>query len=293
MAMITIGVPVYNGAATLEHSLESIRNQTYRDFEVIISDNASTDRSAEIAQGFADRDTRFRLVRRETNVGPVPNFFSLLDMAQTELFMWRADDDWSNAEYIEELKALFDKDARVRLAGPETVMVRPDGSVASINSFSSPGHNLRVLRVGHTLMNLSASSIYGLWHRQTLLETLSRTRASYPYIWAWDHIAMLPVILSEGVSGSNAAKLYVGQPEVARYSAKEPARTMWEMRRTFRKACFAELRRLDWPWGEKLFLSPYLMRYANIRVYRFWKTVRRQLRQFFELADRKPPTQVG
>ncbi|HAC60497.1 MAG TPA: hypothetical protein DCF73_19355 [Rhodobiaceae bacterium] len=279
MARITIGVPVYNGAATLERSLESIRMQTYCDFEVIISDNASTDNSASIAQGFVDKDPRFKLVQREENVGPVPNFFSLLEMAQTELFMWRADDDWSNAEYIEELKSLFDVSSQVRLAGPETVMVRPDGSIASVNSFSAPEQSLRAFRVGHTLMNLSASSIYGLWHRQTLVDILTRTRESYPYIWAWDHIAMLPVILSEGVSGTNAAKLYVGQPEAARYSAKEPARVMWEMRRVFRRACFAELRRVDWPLWEKALLAPYLLRYANVRVYRFWKTLRRQLRQ--------------
>ena len=280
MATITIGVPVYNGAATLERSLECLRTQTYRDIEVIVSDNASTDRSADIAQGFADRDPRFRVVRRESNVGPVPNFFSLLEMARSDLFMWRADDDWSNAEYVEELKGKFDEDARIRLAGPETVIVRPDGSIANINSFSLPQGRLRVLRVAYLLKNLSASSIYGLWHRETLVATLSRTRGSYPYIWGWDHAAMLPVILSESVAGSNAAKLYVGQPEAARYSAREPASVMWEMRRSFRKACFSELGRLDWPLWEKLFLSPYLLKYANVRVYRFWKTVRRQLRQF-------------
>jgi len=279
MATITIGVPVYNGAATLERSLECLRTQTYRDTEVIVSDNASTDRSADIAQGFADRDPRFRVVRRESNVGPVPNFFSLLEMARSDLFMWRADDDWSNAEYVEELKGKFDEDARIRLAGPETVIVRRDGSIAGVNSFILPGQKLRARRVGHMLMRLSASSIYGLWHKPTLMEILSRTRANYPYIWAWDHMAMVPVILTESVTGNNAAKLYVGQPEAARYSAQEPARIMWEMRGAFRKSCFAELRRLDWPLWERLLLSPYILRYANVRVYRFWKTVRRQLRQ--------------
>jgi hypothetical protein len=200
-------------------------------------------------------------------------------MAETDLFMWRADDDWSNAEYIAELKAKFDADGRIRLAGPEAVIVRRDGSIANVNSFVAPWQRLRILRVGHVLMNLNASSIYGLWHKPTLMEILSRTRANYQYIWAWDHMAMLPVILSESVTGSNLAKLYVGQPDAARYSAKEPARIMWEMRGAFRRACFAELWQLDWPLWEKLLLAPYLLRYANVRVYRFWKTVRRHIRQ--------------
>lgn len=279
---VTIGVPVYNGAATLERSLESLRTQTYRDIEVIIADNASTDRSAEIAQGFADRDPRFRLVRRETGIGPVPNFLSLLEMAKSDFFMWRADDDWSNAEYIEELKSIFDRDERVRLAGPETFFVRPDGVVENAGGIRPPRRTLRVLRISYLLRRVSASNVYGLWHRPTLVEAISRTRASYPYVWAWDHIAMLPSILSESIVGSNAAKLYRARPEASRYSAQEAARTMWEMRRSFRRACFAELWRLDWPLWEKLLLTPYLLGYANVRVYRFWKTVRRQIREMAE-----------
>ncbi|PKQ06139.1 MAG: hypothetical protein CVT73_10525 [Alphaproteobacteria bacterium HGW-Alphaproteobacteria-12] len=290
---VTIGVPVYNGAGTLRTSLECLQNQTYRDIEVIVSDNASTDDSADIAQEFVDKDSRFHLVRRETNIGPAPNFFSLLERAQTELFMWRADDDWSEPDYVEKLVALFDKDEHTKLAAAESVFVRPNGVVAAVKSFSAPHQKSRVSRIGHMLMNLNPNSICGLWDRRTLIEIMTRTKESYPYVWAWDHVVLLPVILAEGVSGTNETRLYVGQPEARRYSVKERAETMWKMRRVFRHACFAELRRIHWRWWEKPVLTLIVLRYANLRVYRFWKTVRRHIRQFFELADRKPPTQVG
>lgn len=276
---VTIGVPVYNGAATLRRALECLQNQTYRDIKVIISDNASTDESARIAQEFVDADPRFRLVRQQQNVGPVPNFFSLLEMADTDYFMWRADDDWSDADYVEKLILLFERNLGTRLAAGQVVFVRPNGSVNRIDRSSRPRHRLRVFRIGHVLMNVSASSIYGLWHRPTLVENLRRTKEAYPYVWAWDLIALLPVILGESVSATNETKLYVGQPETPRYSARERAETMWKMRRTFRKACLVEVRRHRWDWWERPILWIFILRYANIRVYRFWKTVRRHVRQ--------------
>lgn len=277
---VTIGVPVYNGAATLRASLECLRDQTYRNIEIIISDNASTDSSAEIAQSFVNTDPRFRLIRRQENIGPVPNFFSLLEEARTDLFMWRADDDWSDLDYVEKLVALFEENPQTRLAASECVLVNQSGDVTAIKSFSAPYQRTRVFRIGHMLMKLTPNSIYGLWHRPTLVDILSRTTKTFPFIWSWDHMAMTPVILMEAVSGTNETRLYAGRPETARHSARETAQTMWKMRRMFRRASFAEVRRLTWKWWEKPILTIFILRYANLRVYRFWKTVRRQVRNW-------------
>jgi glycosyltransferase involved in cell wall biosynthesis len=278
MSKVTIGVPVYNGAATLRACLECLENQTYRDVEIVVSDNASTDNSAEIAQEFVDRDPRFRLVRKDINVGPVLNFFSLLDEAKTYLFMWRADDDWSDPDYIARLKLLFDKNPGVSLVAGRAVYVRPDGQVVGVKPYSTPKQRTRAFRIGHMLMNLSPNSIYGLWDRVALKEVLVRTRESYPYVWAWDHIAMTPMILREAVIGDNSACLYVGQPEILRHSSQQEPRMMWEMRRRFRQVCFEEMRRQEWSFWERPIVVLFLLRYANVRVFRFWKTVRRQIR---------------
>lgn len=278
MGTVTIGVPVYNGASTLRRALECLRNQTYQDIKVIISDNASTDESARIAQEFVDADARFTLIQQKTNIGAMPNFFYLLQIAQSEFFMWRADDDWSDNNYVEELVTLLACQPDAILATSEVVTLRPTGEVVERKSFSISPWPLRVLKVGHVLMGLGASSIYGIWRKPAIEEILARTRIAYPYVWAWDHLTMFPAILSGHVLGTNNTRLYVGRPEAPRYSFRESAKVMWEMRRSFRHACLGELDRLEWTWWERPILMIFVWRYANLRVYRFWKTVRRQIR---------------
>ena len=65
---VSVIVPVYNAEDCVVEALESVRNQTFRDFEAIIVDDASTDRSAELVEQFTS-DHRFRLIWRETNGG--------------------------------------------------------------------------------------------------------------------------------------------------------------------------------------------------------------------------------
>ena len=71
---VSIGLPVYNGGDYLEEALESIAAQTYRNYEVVISDNASTDRTADICESYAARDPRIRYVRNPVNIGGDRNY---------------------------------------------------------------------------------------------------------------------------------------------------------------------------------------------------------------------------
>ena len=76
MAQVTVGVPVYNGADFLDKSLACLRDQTYRDIEVLIFDNCSEDATGEIAQSFCAADPRFRYFRQPENKGCTPNFLA-------------------------------------------------------------------------------------------------------------------------------------------------------------------------------------------------------------------------
>ena len=73
-ALVTIGVPVYNGERFLEQCLDSLLSQTYRDFVLVISDNASTDRTQEICGRYAKADPRVRYHRNPVNIGLYGNF---------------------------------------------------------------------------------------------------------------------------------------------------------------------------------------------------------------------------
>jgi glycosyltransferase involved in cell wall biosynthesis len=97
---LTIGLPVYNGERFLEQSLDALLAQTYTDFELIISDNASTDRTAEICSAYAGRDPRIRYVRQETNIGAAPNHNATVALARGRYFKWASHDDVYAADLV-------------------------------------------------------------------------------------------------------------------------------------------------------------------------------------------------
>ena len=93
---ISIGMPVFNGEKYLREAISSILSQTFENFELIISDNASTDRTESICRDFAGRDPRVTYVRQPLNLGSLRNFEFVLKSASADFFMWAACDDvWS------------------------------------------------------------------------------------------------------------------------------------------------------------------------------------------------------
>jgi glycosyltransferase involved in cell wall biosynthesis len=90
---LTVGLPVYNGEKYLAESLEALLGQSYEDFELIISDNASTDGTADICRRYGEQDSRIRYVRQSRNIGCAPNHNFVVKEARGELFKWASDDD--------------------------------------------------------------------------------------------------------------------------------------------------------------------------------------------------------
>lgn len=98
---VSIGMPVYNGERYLKNALDALLSQTFLNFELVISDNASTDKTEEICTKYAASDKRIRYVRQQTNIGATANFKFVLDEAQGEYFMWAACDDIRSKDFIE------------------------------------------------------------------------------------------------------------------------------------------------------------------------------------------------
>jgi glycosyltransferase involved in cell wall biosynthesis len=115
---VSIGLPVHNGAAFVAEAIESILAQTFADFELVISDNASTDRTPEICRGYAAADRRIRFYRQETNIGAAPNFNLVFHRSSGKYFKWAAHDDLIRPTYLERCVAALE-------AQPDAVLCQP------------------------------------------------------------------------------------------------------------------------------------------------------------------------
>jgi glycosyltransferase involved in cell wall biosynthesis len=111
MAKVSIGMPAYNAEAHISRAVESLRAQTFTDFELIFSDNTSTDRTAEIMAFYVEQDSRIQYTRQTTNIGAFKNFKFVLDKAVSSYFMWAAADDYWAPEYIDECVRFMDEHA--------------------------------------------------------------------------------------------------------------------------------------------------------------------------------------
>ena len=126
---VSLGVPVYNGEPYLPAALDAILAQTFSDFEVIICDNASTDRTAAIAQDYVARDKRFRYYRNEENIGAARNFNRTFELASGEYFKWCAADDLIAPNYLETCVAALDANPAAALCYTRVKVIDDRGKV--------------------------------------------------------------------------------------------------------------------------------------------------------------------
>jgi glycosyltransferase involved in cell wall biosynthesis len=106
--LVTVGLPVYNGAKFLGRALDALLAQDWPHLDVVVSDNGSTDASATIAESYAAADPRIRVLRSQVNAGFETNFARVLESARGTYFMWAACDDWWRPEFVTRLLAALE-----------------------------------------------------------------------------------------------------------------------------------------------------------------------------------------
>lgn len=124
---VSIGMPVYNAERYLPDALDCILNQTFEDFEVVITDNASTDATEEICRSYAENDPRVRYSRNGRNVGIVANFNLAFYLSRGQYFKWSAHDDLLSPDYLAKCVRVLDEDPTVVLVSPRVQLVGSDG----------------------------------------------------------------------------------------------------------------------------------------------------------------------
>ena len=126
---LTVGLPVYNGANYLAESLDALLGQSYEDFELIISDNASTDGTADICRHYGKQDSRIRYFRQPRNIGLAPNHNFVFEKARGELFKWASNDDLYARDLLRRCVEALDEYPQIVLAHSWTAMIDSSGTV--------------------------------------------------------------------------------------------------------------------------------------------------------------------
>ncbi len=179
---ISVGMPVYNGERYLEQAIESVRKQTLDDLELIINDNASTDRTEEICRDLAAEDSRIHYERNRKNIGAAGNYRAVFQRARAEYFRWMNADDLCASSSHELCLAVLEADPAAVLSYGRTVIIGPDGEFLDdyedkldLQQESAPARFEACLRqIGLT------NVIYGLMRSSALKNTALMGDGSFP-----------------------------------------------------------------------------------------------------------------
>lgn len=125
---VSIGLPVFNGDQYLAESLESLLSQTYSDFELIISDNASTDGTQDICRTYAARDCRIRYLRNKNNLGAAKNFNRVFELSSGKYFKWATHDDLCAPEFLEQCVGVLNQNNSMALCFSRTREIDENGN---------------------------------------------------------------------------------------------------------------------------------------------------------------------
>lgn len=274
-ARVTVGVPVYNGEAFLEECFAALRDQTFDDFEVLIFDNASTDRTAEIAHDFIATDPRFIYHRKAETSPPGTNFLDVAEAARGTYFLWRAHDDLSSSDYIEALVAVLDAVPEAQLVASRVRSTRlsPEGVVLKSReiAFQMSSATMRLQRLKETLDLMHQSWLYGLWRREAAVETWRRIYRAYPHAWASDFLMLFGLAARDQIVGTDNAlfiqRIMIKAAQHDTQKAATTATTMYTRRADFITLCQSEMRAAGFTDAELRQAEPVLERFASARVY--------------------------
>lgn len=126
---LTLGLPTYNGEQFLGEALDALLAQTYTDFELLVSDNGSTDRTAEIVRRYAAEDPRVRYVHHPVNRGSSFNHNLVIDQARGKFFKWVSDDDLYAPDLLQRCMEALDRRPEISLAHAWTAFIDDQGRV--------------------------------------------------------------------------------------------------------------------------------------------------------------------
>jgi len=170
MKLVSIGMPVYNEEKFIEKAILSLLDQDYKNFELIISDNASTDKTKKICLNYSEKDSRIRFYTRDTTTDSTTNFNYVASIAKGDFFMWASGHDTRDPTFISRCVATFEKSNSIVLCYSDATWIDPDGkNIGNEKTDIDTVGMKRLKRIKKVFWNLGyAYPIYGLFRKETL-----------------------------------------------------------------------------------------------------------------------------
>jgi len=177
---LSIGMPVYNAEKFLQNRLDSLLSQTFSDFELIISDDASTDLTSEICKEYISKDNRIQYIRQEKNIGMSANFHFVLNKANGEYFFWAAQDDITLPGFIEKNIEALDKNKNLICSVSKIKFIGKIIDELAITKKDSIFKKIKK-RITKKLVNVNTQSISGNYENKVriVLSNSGSTLAQY------------------------------------------------------------------------------------------------------------------
>ena len=173
--IVTIGLPVNNGEKFIKKCLNSILNQTRTDFKLIISDNASEDKTAEICKEFMKKDPRIKYFKQEKNIGVLENFYFVLNEAKSQYFVWIAADDYWGSDFLESNVRNLEANEKIVGSISKIKYFDNDGLIENRKEFpyhKYPLNGTYEERASFYLRVTSAENIYAVFRTEALKQSL-------------------------------------------------------------------------------------------------------------------------
>lgn len=243
--LVTVGIPVFNAAPQIVHTLQHVLSQTYQHLEVLVSDNFSTDGTTKVLSEVDGSDPRLRILYQSTNLGAIRNFNLLLQQASGQFFIWLAHDDIWSPDLLEKCIQVMLENSEVVICQPPALVVArtTPGQVMHVNrlrGFESRVPPLRrSLRVGRML---PATAVYGLFRTEAL------RRSGGMRVEPGGDLAFFPLLLSGGAAAEvPGAEFRYTFGDTWRPSSEEVSMIMgqtFERKGTSRSLIGSRLRRL-------------------------------------------------
>ena len=195
--LVSIGVPLHNGERYLREALDSLLAQDYPNLEIVISDNASTDASREICEGYAKRDPRIAYHRVDGNMGAIWNFNHVFELTKGDYFMWAADDDVRAPRFVSACVAALEERPEAVMCCSMLEFIDEAGRSIETQWFTyagGPSGKSRIDRVREIGRGEAWFGVYGLARRSVL----AQVRRSTP-TWGFDVVLLLEMCLHGSV----------------------------------------------------------------------------------------------